>query len=654
MSESAKKTLLLVEDEVILAMTEKMQLEKYGYAVRTVNTGEKAVDAVKTMPEIELVLMDINLGDGIDGTDAAAIILKDHDIPIIFVSSHSEREIVEKTEKITSYGYVVKNSSITVLDASIKMAFKLFDAKKKEIEKEKALSLSEEKYRLISENTSDGIIHFSQEGKIDFVSPSYLKQLGYSESEELGRDYNSIASMVHPDDRDILFPSIYDAIEKKKNGLTYFYRAKHANGRYIWREDNSSFIYDASGKYLGSYVVCRDITDRKLAEERCQMDADNLRALNESISAMLALPDLKSILNYIASFMQKKYQGTILLVVSIDEVRSDSQLVSVKGIENSIFDTLLKISGFNPIEKHFRLEPTHNELFRLARFVKFRGGLADFSTSQFPEWAAKKIEKILGLDRIFTIGIVRDSDLLAAIHFLSFSKETVYDSDFIEAFTRQAGAIIQKKMADDKVQSLLLEKEHILKEVNHRIKNNMVAISSLLSIHENSISEPSAVMALHEAGNRIRSMSLLHDKLYRLTGFNELSVKEYLNSLVDEVIENFPNSKNVKIEKYFEDFMLDAKQVQLLGIMINELITNIMKYAFRDHETGLIALYAKSTNDHVVITVQDNGVGMPETIDFEHSTGFGLQLVQAMTKQLNGIVRIERGNGTKIILELNV
>ena len=129
MTSEDKRTLLLVEDEAILAMTEKMSLEQYGYSVITVNTGEKAIEIMKTSPGISLILMDIDLGKGIDGTEAASIIQRDHDIPIIFVSSHCEREIVEKAEKITSYGYVVKSSSITVLDASIKMAFKLFEAK---------------------------------------------------------------------------------------------------------------------------------------------------------------------------------------------------------------------------------------------------------------------------------------------------------------------------------------------------------------------------------------------------------------------------------------------------------------------------------------------------------------------------------------------
>ncbi len=130
MKSAGKKKILLVEDEAIIAMNEKMSLEKYGYEVVTAHTGEKAVKTIKTTSDIDLILMDIDLGSGIDGTETAEIILKEKEIPVVFLSSHTEPEVVEKTEKITSYGYVVKNSGDTVLDASIKMAFKLFDAKK--------------------------------------------------------------------------------------------------------------------------------------------------------------------------------------------------------------------------------------------------------------------------------------------------------------------------------------------------------------------------------------------------------------------------------------------------------------------------------------------------------------------------------------------
>ncbi len=127
--ENRSYRLLLVEDDALIAMNEKMQLQKIGYSVDHVLTGEAAVTvALNSDSRPDLVLMDIDLGKGIDGTQAAEQILNERDMPVVFLSSHTEPEVVEKTEEITSYGYVVKNSGITVLDASIKMALRLHSA----------------------------------------------------------------------------------------------------------------------------------------------------------------------------------------------------------------------------------------------------------------------------------------------------------------------------------------------------------------------------------------------------------------------------------------------------------------------------------------------------------------------------------------------
>lgn len=174
-----QKTILLVEDDAILVLSEKLALEKYGYSVLTVTNGEKAIEFVNNIPGIDLILMDINLGPGMDGTQVAESILKTHDVPIVFLSSHSEREIVEKTERITSYGYVVKTSSITVLDASIKMAFKLFDANR-------SIRNSETRQNIMISNISDVIGVMDVEGCIKYKSPNSEKWFGWK-SEDLAR-----------------------------------------------------------------------------------------------------------------------------------------------------------------------------------------------------------------------------------------------------------------------------------------------------------------------------------------------------------------------------------------------------------------------------------------------------------------------------------
>lgn len=168
------KTILLVEDDYALAILESKMLKDYGYKIEHVISGEEAIDAMNHFPDIDLILMDINLGKGLDGTETAERILKNHLIPIVFLSSHIEKELIEKTEKITSYGYVLKSSHITVLDASIKMAFKLFNAHKKIVE-------SENKFKDIFENTLDCIfiLEVSEDLRYNVVAlnPAELLQL---------------------------------------------------------------------------------------------------------------------------------------------------------------------------------------------------------------------------------------------------------------------------------------------------------------------------------------------------------------------------------------------------------------------------------------------------------------------------------------------
>ena len=151
-----QKTILLVEDEAVIAMIEEQALKRHGFNVIVASSGEKAINIVKNTKDIDLILMDINLGKGkMDGTEAAETILKDNDIAVLFLSSYTQAEVVQKTEQITSYGYVVKDSGETVLITSIKMTFKLFDAHQRLKKREEALNESEKRFRRVSSIISD-------------------------------------------------------------------------------------------------------------------------------------------------------------------------------------------------------------------------------------------------------------------------------------------------------------------------------------------------------------------------------------------------------------------------------------------------------------------------------------------------------------------
>ena len=215
----------------------------------------------------------------------------------------------------------------------------------------------------------------------------------------------------------------------------------------------------------------------------------------------------------------------------------------------------------------------------------------------------------------------------------------------------------QLKLAKEEIKSLLSEKELVLKEVHHRIKNNMNTIRGLILLQSEMLKDPIAAEALSNASRRIQSMTILYEKLYRSKNLYEVSMKDYLPSLIDEILENLFMGVNVKIEKEIDDFILDSRRLLPFGIIINELLSNAMKYAFLDRKEGIISVEAKLkktvTGDGKLIslTVKDNGNGLPESVDINNSTGFGLMLVKMLTRQLSGNIQVEQENGTRFILE---
>jgi PAS domain S-box-containing protein len=288
MNAEKQKTILLVDDETIIAMTEKITLEKYGYKVIIANSGNEAVAAVETTPAIDLVLMDVNLGAGIDGTEAAAIILRQRDLPVVFLSSHMEPEVVAKTEKITSYGYVVKNSSITVLDASIKMAFKLFESKIKEKEKESLLCKSEEKFKqLFAQMPSAVAIYDAVDNGEDFVFKDFNiaaeKIEGIKKNDLVGKR----VTQVFPGVKDF---GIFAVLQRVwRTGQPEFfpsaiYRDERSPG--TWREN---WVYKlASGEVVAIY---HDITERKRAEDAIFLSKKDWEECFDSITDMITIHD---------------------------------------------------------------------------------------------------------------------------------------------------------------------------------------------------------------------------------------------------------------------------------------------------------------------------------------------------------------------------
>jgi two-component sensor histidine kinase len=214
--------------------------------------------------------------------------------------------------------------------------------------------------------------------------------------------------------------------------------------------------------------------------------------------------------------------------------------------------------------------------------------------------------------------------------------------------------ITKRKRSEERITTLLAEKELLLKEVHHRIKNNMNTVKALLSLQGSLVKDPVAVAALKDAGSRVQSMMQLYDKLYRSEGFTSLPTDDYLSTLLDEIIGSFPNRESVRVEKHLDPIVLDARRMSSLGMVVNELITNMMKYAFVGRDHGLIAVSASLHGKRVRVMVRDDGIGMPDMLDPKRAAGFGLKLVDMLTEQLEGTIHAAQDTGTVWILEFDL
>lgn len=331
MGNGRRKRILLVEDEALIALAQKKTLENHGYDVITASSGEKAVSLAAAEAEIDLILMDINLGDGIDGTEAAARILESRDIPLVFLSSHTEREVVEKTEGITSYGYIVKNSGEMVLAASVKMAFKLFDAHRRIQAQRMDIEAAYEEMQVSNEELMQ-----TQQDLLEHQTALRLSEERYKKAQRIGHvgnwEYNVQTTRFWGSDearriygfgpnpaeftteevercipeRERVHQALVDLISEDKEYNIDF--EIHPNGsdesRIIWSV--AELQRDAEGKPHIVTGVIHDITERKQAEQKIQEQLNELqRWYDATLDREDRILDLKREVNELLSKIGK-------------------------------------------------------------------------------------------------------------------------------------------------------------------------------------------------------------------------------------------------------------------------------------------------------------------------------------------------------------
>ncbi len=219
--------------------------------------------------------------------------------------------------------------------------------------------------------------------------------------------------------------------------------------------------------------------------------------------------------------------------------------------------------------------------------------------------------------------------------------------------TGESAEITLREQAESQIRTSLAEKEILIKEIHHRVKNNLQIVSTLLDLQSDYITDRQSLEIFRESKNRIRSIALVHEKLYQTKNFSAIDFDGYLESLIDHLLRSYVvDPGKIALEIDTEDVVLGIDDAIPCGLIVNELVSNSLKYAFPDDQRGKITVrFENGDNKSIVLTVADNGVGLPAGLDASATETLGLQLVTILTRQLRGTIELDREGGTKFTIK---
>ena len=460
---------------------------------------------------------------------------------------------------------------------------------------EEELRESEHRYRDILEHATDLIFLLSPEGHFTYANPSFFRTLGYAGMDLADLPVHSIIQGL-PEERNAWM----DALESSQHELQF----KAHDGSVLQVIGGATAQHDDAGNRIGLRGIYLDITDMRRHERAARVQSAKLESI----------------------FNSTRY----LLMFTIDgEMRLTSQNENFASIMRLQFGDDLNL-GDSVLDKFNAV--MERDLDR--DVLQFFPRAFDGRQQQF-EMPVRDVEGNL-------------------VWFQMFLNPVQFDDDHKE-LSCIAYDITERKEIDDAIRNALKEKEVLLQEVHHRVKNNLQVISSMLNLQRRFIKDPGLLQVLDESQNRIATMSYIHESLYRNTDFSSISFSEYLVRLSNNLIHSYARQDcQVELRTVLDDVHLKLDQAIPCGLIVNELVSNAMKYAFVSRPFGCITLRVQRVRgDLLEIEVQDDGVGLPEGFDFSQNDSLGVYLVQALTDQIDGTLLVrnnENGPGCSFLV----
>lgn len=442
---------------------------------------------------------------------------------------------------------------------------------------EAALRESEERFRTLYENATVGLYRTTPDGRILLANPALLRMLGYDSFEEIA-PLNLEPDGLGPE---YSRASFKDLLEKE--GLIQGLEAawKRKDGATVYIRESARAIFDPAGRVKYYEGTVEDVTERKRAELELLASETKFRRVFDRSLEGIFLTNL---------------EGRILA--------ANKAMVRMFGYES--FSEFLTTS----IHDHYVETETRSKIIEALK-----------AEDEIRNWELRLKRK--------------DGTIFHALANATVLRDETGRIDHIEGMLADVSDLVQSKAA---LQSALREKETLLKEIHHRVKNNMQVVSSLLSLQSQYLQDPEAITAFQDSQNRIRSMSMIHESLYRSDRLSRVDFAAYIRNLAQALIGSqakYPGRIELRMDA--EPVNFDLKTAIPLGLIINELVSNALKHAFSKDRKGTITIGLHHlAKDEFLLSVRDDGVGLPGDMELGQSKSMGLQLVETLTGQLDG------------------
>ncbi|MBC7186698.1 MAG: PAS domain S-box protein [Calditrichaeota bacterium] len=452
---------------------------------------------------------------------------------------------------------------------------------------ELSLRESEGRLRQVTEQVHAWVWEVDAAGCFTYCNALVTQLLGYAPEELVGKRH--LGDLLHAHKRLEYERSLLRLFDVHAPLHDFVVPLQHKDGHLRWMLRNAAPVFDKSGAFAGYQGADIDITERRQQEEQIRQQRSYLQALIEHNPLAIAAMDKEGKVTLCNSAFERLflYQRAEVMGQSVDALLTSAELVEEA---QQLTRRMLAGERVHAVTRRCRKDRTEVDV------------------------------------ELFGVPV-----MIQGTHYGAF---VIYQD------------ITQRKRAEEELVSSLKEKELLLKEIHHRVKNNMQVISSLLSLQSSYITDPRALAIFNDSQNRVKSMALIHEKLYQSKNLSRVDFAEYTKSLTSHLFDSY----GVDPERIAMDVQVNGIDLAIdsgisCGLIVNELVSNALKHAFPGGRKGKVTVGLEQVNGTYVLKVSDDGVGFPPHVDFRNTESLGLQLVNTLTDQLEGTIELSSNGG---------